>query len=59
MFSDLLSVINVVGETFLKLVPVSVALGIGFAVLTHWSACNPAMPGGASARSSPTSATGS
>lgn len=41
MFSDLLSVINVVGETFLKLVPVSIALGIGFAVLTHWSACNP------------------
>jgi hypothetical protein len=35
----------------LKLVPISIAFGIVFAVLSHWSACNPGRPGGASARS--------
>ena len=28
----------------LKIVPISIALGIVFAVLTHWSACNPGRP---------------
>lgn len=44
MFNQLLSVFEAVGETFLKLVPVSIALGVCFAVLTHWSACNPGNP---------------
>jgi sterol desaturase/sphingolipid hydroxylase (fatty acid hydroxylase superfamily) len=44
MFIELLSVIGIVGETFLKLIPVSIALGIVFAVLTHWTACNPGHP---------------
>ena len=32
------------GETLLKLIPISIALGIVFAILTHWSACNPGRP---------------
>src|ERR1700681_1946464 len=44
MFSELISVFLVAGETVLKVVPISIALGIAFAVLTHWSACNPGRP---------------
>ena len=32
------------GETLLKLIPISIALGIVFGMLTHWSACNPGRP---------------
>jgi len=41
MLIELYSVLTVAGETLLKLVPISIALGIVFAVLTHWQACNP------------------
>ena len=41
MLIELYSVVTVAGETLLKLVPISIALGIVFAVLTHWQACNP------------------
>ena len=41
MLIELYSVVTVAGETLLKLVPISLALGIVFAVLTHWQACNP------------------
>jgi sterol desaturase/sphingolipid hydroxylase (fatty acid hydroxylase superfamily) len=41
MFVELLSVLEVAGQTLLKLIPISIALGVVFAVLTHWSACNP------------------
>jgi len=41
MASEFLGVIYVAGETVLKLVPISIALGLIFAVLTHWQACNP------------------
>ena len=44
MLVELLSVIKVAGETMLKLVPISIAFGIVFAVLSHWSACNPGHP---------------
>jgi sterol desaturase/sphingolipid hydroxylase (fatty acid hydroxylase superfamily) len=44
MLAETLSVVKVAGETMLKLVPISVAFGIVFAVLTHWSACNPGRP---------------
>ncbi len=44
MLIELLSVLDVAGETLLKVVPVTIALGIVFAVLTHWSACNPGDP---------------
>jgi sterol desaturase/sphingolipid hydroxylase (fatty acid hydroxylase superfamily) len=44
MFSELISVFLVAGETVLKIVPISIALGIAFALLTHWSACNPGRP---------------
>jgi sterol desaturase/sphingolipid hydroxylase (fatty acid hydroxylase superfamily) len=41
MLSELLSVVEVAGETMLKIVPISIAMGIVFALLTRWSACNP------------------
>ena len=44
MLSELFAVLQVAGATLLKLVPISIALGIGFAALTHWSACNPGRP---------------
>ena len=44
MFSEFLAVLQVAGETVLKIVPISIALGIVFALLTHWSACNPGHP---------------
>ena len=44
MFVELLSVLEVAGQTLLKLIPISIALGVVFAALTHWSACNPSRP---------------
>jgi sterol desaturase/sphingolipid hydroxylase (fatty acid hydroxylase superfamily) len=44
MLVELYSVLLVAGATVLKIVPISIALGIVFAVLTHWSACNPGRP---------------
>jgi sterol desaturase/sphingolipid hydroxylase (fatty acid hydroxylase superfamily) len=44
MLTELLSVFIVAGETLLKIVPVTIALGIVFAALTRWSACNPGDP---------------
>jgi sterol desaturase/sphingolipid hydroxylase (fatty acid hydroxylase superfamily) len=44
MLSEFLGVFLVAGETVLKLVPISIALGIVFAALTYWSACNPVGP---------------
>ena len=44
MFVEFLSVLEVAGQTLLKLIPISIALGVVFAVLTQWSACNPGRP---------------
>src|SRR5512140_942597 len=44
MLAEMLSFVKVAGETLLKLIPISIALGILFGVLTHWSACNPGRP---------------
>jgi sterol desaturase/sphingolipid hydroxylase (fatty acid hydroxylase superfamily) len=44
MLSEFIGVLQVAGETVLKIVPISIALGIVFALLTHWSACNPGHP---------------
>jgi sterol desaturase/sphingolipid hydroxylase (fatty acid hydroxylase superfamily) len=44
MLSELFSVLQVFGTTVLKILPISIALGIVFALLTHWSACNPGHP---------------
>lgn len=44
MFFELLGLLKVAGETVLKLLPISIAMGLVFAVLTHWSACNPGKP---------------
>jgi sterol desaturase/sphingolipid hydroxylase (fatty acid hydroxylase superfamily) len=41
MFTEFLGVLYVAGETLLKLVPVTLALGLVFALLTQWQACNP------------------
>jgi sterol desaturase/sphingolipid hydroxylase (fatty acid hydroxylase superfamily) len=44
MFAGLYSFIEVVGTTLIRLVPTTIVLGAAFAVLTHWSACNPGRP---------------
>lgn len=44
MLIELLSVFEVAGQTVLKIVPISIALGIIFAILTRWAACNPGKP---------------
>ncbi len=44
MLIEFLAVIQVAGQTVLKIIPISIALGIVFAVLTHWQACNPGHP---------------
>jgi sterol desaturase/sphingolipid hydroxylase (fatty acid hydroxylase superfamily) len=44
MLAELFSVVQVAGETLLKILPITIAMGIVFAVLTHWSACNPGKP---------------
>jgi sterol desaturase/sphingolipid hydroxylase (fatty acid hydroxylase superfamily) len=44
MLLELFSVIEVAGQTMLKIVPITIGLGIVFAVLSRWSACNPGQP---------------
>jgi sterol desaturase/sphingolipid hydroxylase (fatty acid hydroxylase superfamily) len=44
MLSELFSVVQVSGQTMIKLVPISIGLGVVFAALTHLSACNPGHP---------------
>jgi sterol desaturase/sphingolipid hydroxylase (fatty acid hydroxylase superfamily) len=44
MLNELISVVQVAGQTMMKLVPISIGLGIVFAALTHWSACNSGKP---------------
>ena len=44
MLSEFVAVLQVAGFTLLKIVPITIALGIVFAALTHWSACNPGQP---------------
>jgi sterol desaturase/sphingolipid hydroxylase (fatty acid hydroxylase superfamily) len=44
MLAQMLSFVQAAGETLLKLIPISIALGIIFGVLTHWSACNQGRP---------------
>lgn len=44
MLTEFISVFQVAGQTVLKIIPISIAMGVVFAVLTHWSACNPGKP---------------
>ena len=44
MLAEFISVFQVAGQTVLKIIPISIAMGVVFAVLTHWSACNPGNP---------------
>ena len=44
MFNELVSVVEIAGTTFVKIVPITIVLGIVFAALTAWSACNPGRP---------------
>lgn len=44
MFNELYSVVEIAGASFVNIVPITIVLGIVFAALTHWSACNPGRP---------------
>ena len=44
MLLEFLSVLQVAGQTMLKIVPITIGMGIVFALLTRWSACNPGRP---------------
>jgi len=44
MFDELYSVVEIAGGTFVKIVPITIFLGVVFAALTTWSACNPGRP---------------
>ncbi len=44
MLPELYAFVTVAGETVLRIIPILIGLGIVFAVLTHWSACNPGRP---------------
>jgi sterol desaturase/sphingolipid hydroxylase (fatty acid hydroxylase superfamily) len=44
MLLEFLSVLEVAGQTMLKIVPITIGMGIVFAILTHWSACNLGRP---------------
>ena len=44
MLVEIYSVAEVAGSTLLKLIPISIVLGVIFGILTHWSACNPGRP---------------
>src|SRR5256885_13779407 len=39
-----MEVIEVIGQTMAKIVPVTIALGLFFTVLSHFWACNPGKP---------------
>jgi sterol desaturase/sphingolipid hydroxylase (fatty acid hydroxylase superfamily) len=43
MLIELFSVLEIAGESLLKILPISIALGLIFAVLARWSACNPGL----------------
>ena len=44
MLNEFFAVFVVAGQTVLKIIPISIGLGIVFAVLTHRFACNPGKP---------------
>jgi hypothetical protein len=44
MLAEILAFFDVAGQPMLKLVPITIVLGMVFALLTHWSACNPGRP---------------
>jgi sterol desaturase/sphingolipid hydroxylase (fatty acid hydroxylase superfamily) len=44
MFEECAAVIHSIGITLLKILPVSIALGAAFTVLSFYSACNPGKP---------------
>ena len=44
MFEECAAVIHSIGVTLLKILPVSIALGAAFTVLSFYSACNPGRP---------------
>ena len=44
MFEEFVAVIHSMGVTVMKIVPVSIALGVVFTVLTYYWSCNPGKP---------------
>ena len=59
MLQEINAFVVSIGQTLLKGLPMSIALGVVFAVLTFIWAAIQDRPGGASASLGPTSATGS
>jgi sterol desaturase/sphingolipid hydroxylase (fatty acid hydroxylase superfamily) len=44
MLAEIFSVIEIAGETLVKIVPTTVVIALVLTALTHWSACNPGRP---------------
>src|SRR5215211_2728420 len=44
MVEELIAVVHSIGITLIKIVPVSIALGVAFTLLTFFWACNPGRP---------------
>jgi sterol desaturase/sphingolipid hydroxylase (fatty acid hydroxylase superfamily) len=44
MWLELLSVVEIAGQTVLKIVPITIGIALAFTALSHWSACNPGQP---------------
>jgi sterol desaturase/sphingolipid hydroxylase (fatty acid hydroxylase superfamily) len=44
MLLEFLSVIEIAGETVLKIVPITIGIALVFTALSYWSACNPGQP---------------
>ena len=44
MLSEIFSVIQIAGETLLKIVPISIGIALAFTALSKWSSCNPGQP---------------
>lgn len=44
MLLEFLSVIEVAGETIVKIVPITAGIALAFTALSYWSACNPGQP---------------
>jgi lipopolysaccharide export LptBFGC system permease protein LptF len=44
MFEEFIAVVHSIGMTLFKILPVSIALGLAFAVLSFFWSCNPGQP---------------
>jgi sterol desaturase/sphingolipid hydroxylase (fatty acid hydroxylase superfamily) len=44
MLLEFVSVIEIAGQTLLKIVPITIGIALVFTALSYWSACNPGQP---------------